>query len=406
MAERWDCHNCGICCYGSLVRLSEQDREKLAQQGWSKHPDYRSTPIIVRAGWFSPRFYLAQRGDGSCIFLLPDGLCRIHKEYGFEAKPLLCQMFPRQIIPLGDKAVLTIRRACPSAAQDLGRPVEEHLPDVRRLADEGKLLENATIAPAIKRGERRSWKVATKLLRTLERLLRDERYPPVRRVVHGLVLCRLLTQARTRRLDEQKLGQLLEVLETSAPDEAAPLFAERAPPSRIGGILFRQIGLECIRLHPQVRTNRSWAERWKLVRFGLSMVRARGIVPKLSEQMPQPPFSQLEESLGVLEPEIYRPLARYLETLGASFQYALARRAGWSIVESFQSLALTYPLGLWMLRWVCAGRQPTVQDMADIIVALDRGQGYIPLSGFRQRTRLNMLANSGDLARMVIWYAR
>jgi lysine-N-methylase len=406
MAERWDCHNCGICCYGSIVRLSEQDRQKLRQQGWDKHPDYLGTPIMVREGWFSSQYHLAQRDDGSCVFLTSDGLCRIHKEFGLEAKPLFCQMFPRQIIPLGDKAVLTIRRACPSAAQDLGRPVEEHLADVRRLADEGKLLEKGTVAPAIKRGERRSWKVALKLLRTLERLLRDERYPPVRRVVHGLVLCRLLTQARTRRLDEHKLGQLLEVLETSVPDEAAPLFAERAAPSRIGGILFRQIGLEYIRLHPQVRTQKSWAERWKLVRFGMSMVRARGKMPKLSEHLPQIAFSQLDEPLGILEPEIYRPFARYLETLGASFQYALARRAGWSIVESFQSLALTYPLGLWMLRWATAGRQPTVQDVADIIVALDRGQGYIPLCGFRQRTRLNMLANSGDLARMVIWYAR
>lgn len=406
MAERWDCHQCGICCYGSIVRLSEQDRERLRQQGWDKHPDFRGTPIVIREGWFSSQYHLAQRDDGSCVFLMPDGLCRIHKELGFEAKPLLCQMFPRQIIPLGDRAVLTIRRACPSAAQDLGRPVEEHLSDVRRLADEGKLLEKATAAPAIKRGERRSWKAATKLLRVLERMLRDERYPPVRRIVHGLVLCRLLTEARTRRMNDEKLGELLAVLETMAPDEAAPLFAERKPLTRIGGVLFRQIGLEYVRLHPQVRIHNTWAERWKMVRFGLAMVRATGKVPSLSEKFSPVEFSALEEPLGVLDPQVYRPFARYIETLVASFQYALARRAGWSIVESFQSLALTYPLGLWMMRWVCSGRTPEIEDAADLVTTLDRGQGYIPLSGFRQRTRLNMLANSGDLARAVIWYAR
>ncbi len=406
LAERWDCHQCGICCYGSIVRLSEQDRQRLQQQGWDKHPDYRGIRTVVREGWFSLQYHLAQRDDGGCVFLTPDGLCRIHKEFGFEAKPLLCQMFPRQIIPLGDRAVLTIRRACPSAAQDLGRLAEEHLPDVRRLADEGKLLEKPTAAPAIKRGERRSWKVALKLLRTLERMLRDERYPPVRRIVHGLVLCRLLTQARTRKFDDKRVGELLEVLETTASDEAAPLFAERKAPAGISGIMFRQIGLEYIRLHPQVRIHKTWAERWKMVRFGFAMLRAKGRVPRLSEQLPQPQFAALEEPLGVLDPEIYQPFARYLETLGASYQYALARRAGWSIVESFQSLALTYPLGMWMLRWTCAGRAPTVKDAADIIVTLDRGQGYIPLSGFRQRTRLNMLAASGDLERMVIWYGR
>ena len=406
LAERWDCHQCGICCYGSIVRLSELDRQRLKEQGWDQHPDYRGIQTVVREGWFSSQYHLAQRDDGSCVFLMPDGLCRIHKEFGFEAKPLLCQMFPRQIIPLGDKAVLTIRRACPSAVQDLGRLAEEHLPDVRRLADEGHLLDKPTAAPMIKRGERRSWKVALKLLRTLERLLRDERYPPVRRIVHGLTLCRLLNQARTRRLDDQKIGDLLDVLETTAPDEAAPLFAERKAPAGISGVMFRQIGLEYIRLHPLVRIHKTWGERWKMVRFGFAMLRAKGKVPRLSEQLPQPDFAALEEPLGVLDPEIYKPFARYLETLGASFQYALARRAGWSIIESFQSLALTYPLGMWMLRWTCAGRQPTVKDVADIIVTLDRGQGYIPLSGFRQRSRLNMLAASGDLERMVIWYGR
>jgi lysine-N-methylase len=406
LAERWDCHQCGICCYGSIVRLSEQDREKLRQQGWEKHPDYRGQPIMVREGWFSSQYHLAQRPDGGCVFLTAEGLCRIHKEFGFEAKPLLCQMFPRQIIPLGDRAVLTIRRACPSAAQDLGRPVEEHLPDVRRLADEGKLLEKASGAPAIKRGERRPWKVALALLRTLSRLVADERFPPVRRIVHGLVLCRLLTQARTRRLDDIKLIDLLEVLETTAPDEAAPLFAQRRPLSRIGGILFRQIGLEYIRLHPAVRIQNTWAERWKLVRFGMAMLRAIGQVPPVSDRLPQVEFAALEEPLGVLEPEIYRPFARYLETLAASYQYALARRVGWSIVESFHSLALTYPLGLWMMRWVCAGRKPTLQDSADIVTALDRGQGYIPLCGTRQRIRLRLLTNGDDLERAVIWYAR
>src|SRR5262245_57864013 len=99
MAERWDCHQCGICCYGSIVRLSEQDREKLKQQGWDKHPDFRGRRIMVREGWFSSQYNLAQRDNGACVFLTSDGLCRIHKEFGFEAKPLFCQMFPRQIIP-------------------------------------------------------------------------------------------------------------------------------------------------------------------------------------------------------------------------------------------------------------------------------------------------------------------
>ena len=98
--ERWDCHQCGVCCRGSLVPLSDDDLKRLEQQHWEQHPDMRGTPTIHKESWLGRDYRLAHREDGSCVFLLPDGLCRIHKELGFDAKPLICRMFPLQVAQL------------------------------------------------------------------------------------------------------------------------------------------------------------------------------------------------------------------------------------------------------------------------------------------------------------------
>ena len=61
------------------------------------------------------------------------------------------------------------------------------------------------------------------------------------------------------------------------------------------------------------------------------------------------------------------------------------------MIESYRQLALLYPLALWMLRWATARRSATPEDMYNIIVAIDRTQGYSPLSGSRQRRVIRTL---------------
>ena len=69
IVERWDCHNCGICCRGSVITLDESDLDRLRQQDWQSRPELRGQRITVRRSTFSTRRQLAKRPDGSCIFL-------------------------------------------------------------------------------------------------------------------------------------------------------------------------------------------------------------------------------------------------------------------------------------------------------------------------------------------------
>jgi lysine-N-methylase len=404
--ERWDCHQCGVCCRGSVVPLSADDVARLKSQRWEERAEYKNTPVMVRESWLGHDYRLAHKHDGSCVFLMPNGLCRIHSELGFEAKPLVCRMFPLQIVPRDNAAYVTIRRACPSAAADKGRPVAEQLEFARSLARERHLAEQPPHPPPIKPGEHREWRVARRLLETCERLLTEHRYPPVRRLVHGLILCRLLEKARTRSLSDERLSELFGVLEQSVAEEVGNLFSEREPPSGAAKVLFRQTAAEFVRLHPGLEAKPGWRERWRLAVAAWKFVRGRGELPRLHPAFPAATFDQLDEPLGVLDPAVYQPLTRMIETSAVSWSYALANRGGWSIVESLRLLALTYPIGLWLLRWRSAGQSPKPEHMPEIITALDRGQGYAPLAGSKQRRRVQVLARLDELERLVIWYAR
>ena len=139
--EKWDCHQCGFCCRGSLIPLSKADAERLNSQKWDEQPAYQHLRIMAIDRGAESGFRLAHRADGSCIFLNEDGLCRIHSKFGIEAKPTVCQTFPLQLIAHEHQAVLTIRRACPSAAAERGNAVASQLPFIKALVRDNRLEE-------------------------------------------------------------------------------------------------------------------------------------------------------------------------------------------------------------------------------------------------------------------------
>lgn len=372
---------------------------------WEEHPDYRGTPVVVPHGSHGG-YRLAQRPDATCVFLNDQGLCRIHAELGFEAKPTICRVFPLQLIPHEKQAVLTIRRACPSSALDRGQELTGHLPFMQTFVNEGRLDAEEVSPPQLKAGERREWKTIRLVLAALARVLQDNRYPPVRRLVHALHFAGLLEKAKTKSMNHAQLAEVIDALEAVVVEESQPFFADRRPPSWYAGIFFRQIAAEFVRLHPQYRAKPTWSQRWLMVTTAIRMARGSGQLPPLHPQFPPVTFADLEQPLGKIDPAVYVPLTRLIETSSASFLYALAHRGGWSVIDSVRGLAVLFPVGLWLLRWTSHGKEPTVDDMVNIVVALDRGQGFQNLNSSVHRWRLNTLGSQGELERLVVWYAR
>ena len=379
---------------------------RLREQQWEKHPDFRGVKILQSHGLFNKTYSLAKRKDGTCVFLDKQGLCRIHAEFGFDAKPLVCRMAPLQLVPMDTFAYLTARRYCPQAAAGKGHPIAEHLARYRQMAAEKDPPLQPAKLPPITRRCRRPWKDALRTTDAIERIMLDERFPIVRRLVHGLVFCEYLDQCRLHRLDGGKFAELIAVLEEASLEGAAPLFAERVPPRRTAGGIFRQVLLEYLRLHPRFVIEASLIERWRLVRAAVAFSRGKGSVPYIHGSFPPTTFARLEEPLGHLGEDVLRPINAYFESAAASKQYAVLNKPGWAITEGFRDLALSYPVAMWLLRLSCGDSKPQPDDAVDAVGALDRGQAYAGLSGYRHRQRVRALAKNHQLAHLISWYAR
>lgn len=403
--ERWECHSCARCCRGSLIHLDEADRKRLREQAWEKDPDLAGVRTVVREGWWGNRWRLAQRADGSCVFLTESGRCRIHEKFGLEAKPLTCRMFPLQLVPREKQAILTLRRACPTAAGDAGEELKTYLSTARQWAAEGRLLERPVRVPPIVGRQRRDWDDWLAVAKRLERLLTDNRYPLVRRVTHGLRFCSMLEQCQLATFEGQRLADLADLLVENSTD-VGDLFRERIAPPSPAATMFRQIAAEYLRLHPAYVPQTGWRGRWQLAQFAWRMVRGSGTIPPFLPATTNVTFDSLEVPLGHLPEEIQRPFNRYFESHAMSLQFALGARRGWTLVESFRGLAISLPVALWVLRLTTVGRSPTVQDSLDMVMIMDRGQGYAPLTSASHRSRLHALSRLGAIQMLVAWYAR
>ncbi len=324
--EHWDCHQCGVCCHGSIVPLNLADAERLRSQQWGNEPEFENTRLTVRHRAAASSLRLAHRDDGACVFLNEDGLCRIHSKFGVEAKPSVCQTFPLQLIPREKHAVLTIRRACPSAAADLGDTVATRLPNVKKLVRDGHLKADATAPPAFKTGEYRQWRTIQTILDESGQLLRDQRYPPVRRIVHVLQYASHLEAAKTRRLDDKQIAELARTLRELEPEESKPFFAEQRPPKGYSQILLRRTAMVCGRLHPECRHRTSWKARVELAQIAWKVVRGKGSTPVFNNVFPASTFEALEQPVGIKSAEVYEPLTRFIETNSESHLYAFANR--------------------------------------------------------------------------------
>jgi lysine-N-methylase len=56
--------------------------------------------------------------DKRCTFF-DGGLCRIHRDFGEEALPNLCALFPRALLKIGERFEVTASAACPEAARHI-----------------------------------------------------------------------------------------------------------------------------------------------------------------------------------------------------------------------------------------------------------------------------------------------
>ncbi len=81
-----------------------------------------------------------------------------------------------------------------------------------------------------------------------------------------------------------------------------------------------------------------------------------------------------------------------------------------SVVDGFRSLALMYPVTLWLARWRAARQGHSTVRLVDVQAALattDHNFAYSPALGTQSaKNRIRQLAKMGQISALCGWYSR
>ena len=221
----------------------------------------------------APLLRIRKRQDGTCGFLSPEGLCRIHEVLGADRKPLSCRMFPFRFHQADDETVVTVSFACPTVIANQGATLESQKPELQALhAAWRREFPEAAATIELVSGHRLTRAALAELRALLSRLLdrpgpngRPDLRANVRRIA---ALLEDLSRRRVIGLAPDDWVEYLRLTGGYAIKNESPLPA-RAP-SRLARLLFRGFLLAVlsvqIRLDP-VLGRRRLAHRVTLVRL-------------------------------------------------------------------------------------------------------------------------------------------
>lgn len=419
--QNWSCHNCGGCCREHLIEITQDEKTRIDQQGWSVTNDIPADrpPVVAHGtGW-----RLNHQDDGACVFLNSDGLCRIHARFGEDAKPLACRVYPFAVHPDGKALTVSLRFSCPSVVQNVGTPVRSR-PDLPRLAAEitaGRKTE--TTPPAVHGAEHVEWGDIDRFVGAFDESLADESVHLAVRLMRILTWLELVEQStfakvRGPRLDEY-LSTMVRAARRAQPDNELPVLQ----PSRLGRVMFRLLVAQLLR-HDTAESGRTgmW-NRIRLLRDGIRFTGGWGRIPRI----PVPPsvavaFGDAEADLPqhVRFRSVERPfcgrneqldalMTRYLRVKVQGLHFCGAANFGMNVVDGFRALALMYPATQYIARVkaAAAGREAlSLPDIQTSLATLDHNFGYSPALGTKAAIdRIRQLAKLQQVTRLCGWYS-
>jgi lysine-N-methylase len=402
--QRYSCHGCGNCCRDFTVQLRPDDLRRLAEQRWEER---LGEPVTVE---FRGQRYLRQREDGACVFWLADGRCRIHAEFGFEEKPIACQLFPFTVVPGERDAAMGVNFACGSVQESKGAALGTHRAELLRMVGRAPETVAAPAATSLLPGS-----VATALevdatVRGLDRWLCRADVPAAIRFDGLAWLAQSLVAAKLAAVRGSRYVELIDTLVGALPDELAHLPTDPAT-SRQRAMLRQAVfaRVEDPKIPKLARESRWRTTLRQLVR-SRRFSRGRGAVPAVGPGWPEAvPFAAIE---AVAPPWLGGDLAANDELLTRWLRATIhGRRAwgpgyyGWSIPMGLASLTLNLAAVAWLARLRAAGREASECAIGDVRAGLgrvDRVAGRAPWLGSRaEDLRIRWLAIDDGLRRIL-----
>lgn len=424
--QNWACHNCGGCCREHLIAVTPEEQSRIQAQGWSEADGIPTgRPLFVAHG---SGFRINHQSDGACVFLDPQGLCRIHSRFGEAAKPLACRLYPYAIHPSGHLITTSLRFSCPSVVQNLGPPVALQRAPVEALAAEVvPAAYHNSPAPSLRRGLEFDWPRMTRLLAWIERGLSapDVSFPL--RLQRLLTWTGLLGRAEPEALSETHFGELVKVLYEAAARALPMSESPSQKPSSLARLMFRQLIAVLLRHDTAAQLDSGLSGRLANFSQGLRFSFALGRIP----DFPDPESVRVAfverrgtaadraKNIGFVVAE--SPLQEWDATWDDLFvRYFHVKLQGlhfcgpafydYPVITGLQSLALMLPAVMWTARVRAAREQRTavrIHDIQAALAVLDHNFGYSPALGLKSsQRRIEQLAAMEQLVPLVAWYCR
>jgi Fe-S-cluster containining protein len=139
--SRFGCQNSGACCRGYVFgSIPEEEKHRIeALNPRDSLPHLGDYPLFIEAGLSSgkPIYRLGTVGD-ACVFLEEGPRCGLHRAFGADAKPTLCQLYPLAAVATIEGLKLYDRGECATFAISArsGALLQEDIPRLRALLDE------------------------------------------------------------------------------------------------------------------------------------------------------------------------------------------------------------------------------------------------------------------------------
>lgn len=132
----FQCRSCGKCCQHWPITIEEDKYKSLLGTEFFRNlqaeaPENRIIDYDEETG-----IGTIAKTDTKCV-MLHENLCLIHSKLGPEAKSYCCRTFPLVFGILPGELYVGVSYYCPSVQANEGKPLENYLPLVRKLAEIG-----------------------------------------------------------------------------------------------------------------------------------------------------------------------------------------------------------------------------------------------------------------------------
>ena len=346
-AQKYSCHGCGSCCRDFTVQLTDADMQKLHDQGWKER---LGQEYVVK---FRGHSWLKQTDDGACVFLGDNGLCKVHAEFGLEAKPLACQFFPFMLSPNTRDTHIGISFACGSVVASKGAPLQTHRDDVRRM---GELLPVSGPMPVKLQGQLIATDAEVSMVEgALDGWLCKKNISPAVRYQGLAWLITSLLQANLANMRGEKLRQLLSTL-TNAVEHELPLLDWPEPTPRAWKLLRQAVftRIEDPKIGDLLKRGKvaSVFGQWSRSR---KWAAGKGMTPK-TQGFCSIDFAGFEHTIGVFAIQLNGDVQVQKTAPQVSSLHSLAREFAAAITQQQDAVAMDDLLQRWIRATILGGR--------------------------------------------------